>query len=335
MGQRQTINYFQWLRALGALGIVILHAFVTVHVAVDAEALGPVRLAVEETISIVVARWAVPVFFMMSGALMLDPEREMGWDKVLRHVWRLVFVLLTFGFGFCLAESAFYYGELSPEVALEAANNLLAQQSWDHMWFVYELVGFYLMTPFIRPWVARASREEYGWVVLVSCVLLLGLRALSTNLPYTIYYGVSIPHCFAYYLMGLYVHRYLQLDGRWVALGLVSLVATIEMSVGLGWERMVEPIRGVVAPYAVLVMLAAKRYLEVPVDDHPLVRILADYSFGIYLIHPVFQHLLVMAYDPMAYPAVVTDVALTVVPLAASVLAVWLLRLVPGFRDKL
>ena len=104
MEGRRTINYFQWIRACGAVAIVLLHAFVTLHIAGEGS-LSPVRVGIEEALSITLTRWAVPAFFMVSGALMLDPSRTMGWDKILRHVWRLVFVLLTFGLAFALVES--------------------------------------------------------------------------------------------------------------------------------------------------------------------------------------------------------------------------------------
>lgn len=339
MSQRNTIHYFQWVRALGAVAIVLLHAFVTVHRAVDVAALGAARIAAEETISIVLTRWAVPAFFMVSGALMLDPDREMGWRKTLGHVWRLVFVLLTFGFVFCLAESAvddgaLKTGAITAHTVITALHNLARQHSWDHMWFVYELVGYYLMTPLIRPWIAQASREEYGRVVLGTCLLFFVTKTISAFLPYSIYYGVSVPYCFAYYLMGLYVHRYLELDRRWICLGLVSLALTILLGVVLGYPWATQPIRGIVAPYAVMVMLLFKRYANIPLEDYPVIAVLADYSFGIYLIHPAFQHLMVMAFDPLAYPVVVVDAALTLVPIPLSIASIWVLRHIPGFKGK-
>lgn len=332
---RRTIHYIQWIRAVGAVAIVLLHAFVTVHIALGPQVVGPTRMMVEEAISIVLTRWAVPVFFMVSGGLMLDPDREMGWGKVLRHVWRLGFVLLTFGFAFCLSELVVDQGSFQPAQLPAALIRLLDQDSWDHMWYVYQLLGFYLMTPFIRPWVAQASQKEYGRVAFWACIVLLGTRAASMFMPIIMYYGVSIPHCFAYYLIGPYVMRYLQLNRRWVVAGLLSLATTLVLTLGFGFENATEPIRIFIAPYSVLVFLLFKRYLDIPLDGHPAIAVLADYSFGIYLIHTVFQHLLAMNVDLAAYPAVLVDVVLTVVPLALSVASVWLLRLIPGFKDKL
>jgi len=336
MTQRRTIHYFQWARAIGAVAIVFLHAIGTMRNTYGADVLGIVRVGIEEGLSVAASRWAVPVFFMMSGALMLDPAREMGWKKCLRHVWRLVFVLFTIGYAFCVIECYVGYGRWVPQVFLDAVDSLLAQNSWDHMWYVYHLAGFYLMTPFLRPWVAQASRKEYRNVLIGAFVLLQGLRTLSAfKATYTIYSIVSVPECITWYLAGYYVHNYLELDRRWIAAGLVSLAATIALDVGIGWTWAVDPWRIVCAPYGLLVMLLFKRHLDVPTTGHTLVELLADYSFGIYLLHPVFQHLAVEVVNLSVYPAVAVDVTLTVVPLLLSVVAVWVLRLVPGFKGKI
>lgn len=333
MGSRKTIQYFQWLRALGAVGIVILHAIFTRHNAgvpnSDLESL------VDGVVCIVAGRWAVPVFFMMSGALMLDPSRPMDWPKMLGHVWRLGFVLLTFGSAFCLIEAAVQAGGISMAVVGQALLHLVTARSWDHLWFVYQLLGFYLVTPLIRPWVAQASRQEYGRVALVACVLLLGFYGISAFIPKgVLYYGFEVPHCFAYYLLGHYVHQYVELDRRWVALGVLSLLATILLWRPLGYTWSTDPNRGVVAPFAVLVLLLAKRYLEVPIDAYPGMRLLADYSFGIYLVHPAFQHLLMLMPYVRDLPLVPANTTLAIVPLAASILTVWLLRFIPAFKGK-
>ena len=131
------------------------------------------------------------------------------------------------------------------------------------------------------------------------------------------------------------MHTYLELDRRWVVAGLVSLAATIFLNVVIGWGWVVDPWRIVCAPYGLLVMLLFKRYLDVPTVGHKLVELLADYSFGIYLLHPVFQHLAVEKLNLAAYPAVPVDLAMTVVPLLLAVVAVWVLRLVPGVKGKI
>lgn len=333
MGSRKTIQYFQWLRALGAVGIVILHAIFTRHNA--GVTMSDSGSLVDGLVCIVAGRWAVPVFFMMSGALMLDPSRSMDWSKTLRHVWRLGFVLLTFGTVFCLIEAYVDTGGVSFAMVCQALLNLVTARSWDHLWFVYQLMGFYLVTPLIRPWVAQASRREYGLVTLVACVLLLGFNGISAFIPMgTLYYGFEVPHCFAYYLLGYYAHQYLQLDRRWVVLGVLSLAATILLWRPLGYTWSTDPNCGVVAPFALLVMLLAKRYLELPIESHPVMSLLADYSFGIYLVHPAFQHLLMLVPQVRKLPLVPANATLTIVSLLASVATIWLLRFIPGFKDK-
>lgn len=337
MAERKTIHYFQWLRAIGAVGIVVLHSVISMQLS---GAFEPSRIeSLCNTVACVsLGRWAVPVFFMMSGALMLDPAREMGWKKTLRHVWRLVFVLLTFGLGFCLIELYVEAGAFSIAMVPEALMRLVTQNSWDHLWFVYELIGYYLVTPIIRPWIAKASRREFRKVLVGACVLLLAVNLLSDLLPLEegdyLYYGFEVPHCFAYYLLGSYVHRYLELDARVMVAGIASLVAAIVFSAMGCSSWATDPNTGVIAPYAVLVMLLAKRYLETPVERRRVVATLADFSFGIYLIHPVFIHLCLRTDAILGMGSLAASAVIAVVSLVASIVAIWLLRFIPGVRGK-
>lgn len=80
------IAYFDWFRALGAVVIVLLHAIVAYSVDETASAVALELLVAESMALVPLSCWAIPVFFMTSGALMFDPPREMSPLKVGRHI---------------------------------------------------------------------------------------------------------------------------------------------------------------------------------------------------------------------------------------------------------
>lgn len=329
---------------MGALAIVALHAMRATELAPGLAAAHPTLFWVEGIVQIPLARWVVPVFFMMSGALILDPGREMPLRKLGRYIWRMVFMLLTVGFAFCLIETvaknptpAGAYTLTLPMVGTSLMH-LLEGQSWDHLWYLYALIGLYLLTPVLRPFVRDASRRELGLAVLLAWALLALVPAANLALGVSLYRFVTLDASVAYYLAGYYAYNYLELDWRVVWAGLASLaLAFLPNALSLGSLAGVLslPQYGVVMPYALLVFLLLRRVLDVPMERHPVARGLARDSFGIYLIHPLFGHLAIwfLNYQALCVPAL--QAGIFAVGVLGSVVLTRALRLLPGFRDKI
>jgi surface polysaccharide O-acyltransferase-like enzyme len=331
------IGYFEWARALGALAIVALHVQVACALSQSLSDAHATSLFVEAEILVPLTRWAVPVFFMISGALLLDPERQMGWRKVGRHVWRLALVLLTFGFAFCLMEQAFDDHALGLAQLGAAVVALLSGDTWDHLWFLYALIDLYLLTPLVRPFVAGASRRELGWVIVGLWAMHCVVHTVNVLSGEYFVYLSSLPYALVYYLAGYWLHRYGRLSRGVVAAGLVSVVACMVLYALLddAGAGVVLPEHAFMLPYAVMVFLALKRWLDRPVETHPVVALLADYSFGIYVIHPLFGHVIILLGHPMEWPFPLVQVAIFVAGVLGSIAITWLVRRIPLFRGKI
>ena len=103
-------------------------------------------------------RWCVPVFIMISGALLLRPKDEdvagfyrKRWARigVPLVVWTVAYLLWQQwrdGIGFSDALSQAASG--SPSI---------------HLYFLYVIAGLYLFTPFLRTVVAHTSRTGLWW----------------------------------------------------------------------------------------------------------------------------------------------------------------------------
>ena len=329
------IAYLDWARALGAIAVVLLHAEVTSG-AVDALAqANPLVFNIEAALLVPLARWAVPVFFMVSGALMLDPAREMGWKKIGRHVWRIIFVLITIGFGFNLIEQYAEAHTLGVAEVGTAALELLRGQSWDHFWFLFELVGLYAITPVIRPWVERASRRELCAAIGVLWFLLCVIPMVNDLTGAELYGWIKLSYAVPYYLAGWYCKRYLDLDAKVCAVGIASGVAAVVLTrSGIPDADGAQfPEWAFMLPYSVFVFCAFKRLA--PGTLPRWAKVLADYSFGIYVLHPVFNHALAMFVDLSAWPLAAVQLALVVGGIVLSIALTWLIRRIPAFSDKL
>lgn len=340
MASRQRIAWIEWVRALGAVSIVLLHVFVSTGNAMDMSAARELSYTV---LGITLCRWAVPGFFMVSGLLLLDPHKEVGWPQVAKYVRRMLIVLATFGLLFALMQEV--VGLLQAGMPLgigfawealwRAVVDVLTARTWDHLWYVYALTGAYILTPALR-W-CRERLGDWGFLAF-TCVLIIGVLVVPTLL------GVVVPNLLiglACYCLGGCLRRLR--FGPWVmVLGVASLATMLAVSVlgilrGDGDQNYIFLQGSCFACwYALMILMLFRHRLgDKRIDSSGTIARLAQDSFGVYIVHPLFIHLVLMAVDPMAMPPVLFEALFFAGTLVVSIASTRLLRRVPLFRGVL
>lgn len=349
------VNYFEWCRALGALAVVLMHTLIEMNnqvlpqlVAMGASAQATTnRAAIYLLIQTLLTRWAVPVFLMVSGALLLSPQKRMRPHYVWHYASRMVFVLATFGTLFAAIELYVDGMQLGWALLGQALVRVLTAQTWDHLWYLYALLGLYVLLPLLRRLVARASSKVLAGVIvaLVAITMLvpacwsLAAGALPGPGVLVTQYLPSI----TYFLMGYYAHRYLRrgkgATGRCLAIaGVASLALACVASV---WGVHVGAQTGMFflpfSPLTCFFSLAFFLWVRYALDScnigqHPFFHCVARYSFGIYVLHVLFLHVAIRVVNVALLPAGIAEVALFAIALGGSLALTWLLRKIPVFR---
>ncbi|WP_017543058.1 acyltransferase [Nocardiopsis prasina] len=103
-------------------------------------------------------RWCVPVFVMMSGALLLRPRDE-DVRGFYRKRWARIGVPLLVWTGAYLLWQFWRDGLGFPDSLAQAASGSPSI----HLYFLYVIAGLYVFTPFLRTVVAHTSRTGLWW----------------------------------------------------------------------------------------------------------------------------------------------------------------------------
>jgi len=147
------------------------------------------------TLVVGLTKWAVPVFVMLSGALLLEPRPAEPLAGFYRRRLSRVGVPLLFWSAFYLCLKG--VGYLDEPERLRALPELLLQgRPFYHMFFLYVIVGLYLFTPMLRRFTANAGPGELGLAAALALGLAAGARllgeapgtALTLFVPYVGYY---------------------------------------------------------------------------------------------------------------------------------------------------
>jgi len=153
---------------------------------------------------------SIPVFVMVSGALLLDDRRrEPAVEFYQRRLYRVGIPLVFWSVVYLAVRKFVYHEQLT---AGSVAGLVLGANVYYHLWFLYMIPGLYLITPFLRRFVRNSSRGQR--ISVIVAILVLGGICSQLNILYwgngrTIF-TVFIPYI-AYYLCG---YELLQIDPR-------------------------------------------------------------------------------------------------------------------------
>lgn len=342
--ENKRIRYFDWLRVVCMLGVV------TIHVCNESRAglsLGDPGFDVFFIYRSLV-RWSVPVFVMISGALFLDPDRDVPTERLYsKNLFRLVVSFFLCSAAYLVYRTLFRTGVTGIRNTLSA----LVEGTY-HMWFLPMIMGLYLITPLLR----KIAGEREPLILFLSLSALFAvafptfetickaLLSIGAGKYVEFVYGVEriivgrlnihfVSGYVFYYMLGHLLHRWSPDDG-WVAviaaLGILSVPITIAFSMhvsnatGVLNDELLGYLTLPSALQSMALFLVFKRRVSHDAasnetgDGLDVVRWVSDRSLGVYLFHVMvvwalkdFFGVSGMLFDPVAcVPVVVILVAL-------------------------
>jgi surface polysaccharide O-acyltransferase-like enzyme len=245
-------------------------------------------------------RWCVPVFVMLSGALLLNPQKHASprafWTKRNSRLLPAILVWPAIYF----AWRAFYWHE--PISLPIIAHDVVIGRPYIHLYFLFLIAGLYLVTPFLARALRSLSLSDIRQLILIIAGLAVGANLIDflASSAFTMF----VPYL-AYYLGGWYCAQVLV--GRPRAYGLAIGVAIIIITVltallvsAFGFDDrwsfyFYEDFSPTVMIMATAVFMFTLRG-TIPSWAEVLAKQLAPLTLGVYLAHPIVVELLRYGY---------------------------------------
>ena len=238
---------------------------------------------------------AVPLFFMCSGALLLEKEKniiELWKRKILKYFIVTIFFTLL------------YYVFLSWKDGGSINLNWILRFMYENQtfsysgsyWFLYSYIGFLMMLPLLRVMAINMTSEVF-WYILILNTLFTGFLPIFQYFTQIGNLAISIPiiteQAILYPLVGHYVNKHIEQIGNkdqkiFVMMSIVSMFLSIVLSLNsLIRGNATQSYFGLFQLYLVIFIfgLAYRMFANY---NGALKRIfieIGNCSFGIYLIH--------------------------------------------------
>lgn len=243
-----------------------------------------------------ITAWSVPVFLIISGFFLLDPQRKISWkDCLLRYCRRIFLALILFGIPYSLLELLGGGRSLGPALIGQAIWNTAIGKSWAHMWYLYVILVLYAVTPALK-WGLEKVPEAAVYLFLAALAILCGFLPFAERMMgFSVRFHVPQAGIYLfYYMMGYVFCTRKNSRPKWegvlcfLAFGLILV-----MEVGSRFLPGYAMDMAYCYPptlMAALLLFNGCLSVSLPEKEGPA-RILAELvgmTFGIYLIHPVF-----------------------------------------------
>lgn len=236
------------------------------------------------------SRFCVPVFVMISGALLLnnkDSIKDFATKRTKRIIYPFLFWSLVYA---SLATFNSIPSILEIYAALPAIFKLLLTGAEYHLWYIYMIIGLYLLIPILKRWTTSASPQELRYFLCIWAFTLLINSYTKPYLPQVelMYFSKFI----GYLLLGFYVDTHISNSTKALRVGvLLLLIGGISTATGTSLlsaanakfvNTFYEYASLNVALTAIGIFLIFKNSLN---RTNNLLQMLDKNSFGIYFIH--------------------------------------------------
>lgn len=292
--------------------IIALLMIVMVHVSAYMVIFFPDTAKLEWTVGNLfngLARAGVPMFLLLSGALLLREDKPFNTKKFYRKSL-LTMALLTVGW---LLTYGVFYAVILP--ACEGKPILFSSfidfilrfkgSEYPHLWYMLMVVGMYLGIPILRLFVKRENKKYIVGIIIAAVIVqfaatTLNLLTLNSDISVTGFLGKlhlePLTGFLGLLLIGWYLNEYTLKKRTRILLYIAGIASLIGSTVAVHFAiNSVPSIRDFVYSelslpaliYGVALFVFIQTLLKNKTAKRSLPATLADSTFGIYLFHVI------------------------------------------------
>lgn len=241
----------------------------------------------------------IGLFFMVSGALLLPPppitsESEPALDFLRKRLKRVLKPTLAWTL-FYLAVKLVDGNLTAFELLRSVFSMPFSAQGHGVLWFMYTLMGLYLVTPILHSWLRSAAERDIRFYLLLwlisMCYPVLGMFVNINDTPTGILYYFS--GYVGYFLLGYWLQRYgdklnLKIAALLMCISVAAPIVVKLMNWTIDFYAVFWYLSVFVAMQCVFwwkVLQRLQKMLRLSDGAKRMITIFSNLSFGIYLSH--------------------------------------------------
>lgn len=331
-------NYISILNVLACIGVVILHTFETGYTS-DAN-------FVFEVLIRAIAYCAVPLFFMITGATLIDYRERYDTKTFFKKrllkviipliIWSIIYFIINFFKG------KFSINDLSFKFVFEY---FFLVKTNPIFWFFVVIIGIYLAIPVISLIPQETRRKAFLYIIIITFVFNQFLPDLLYHLNLNYNYDLKFPLTYSgwisFIFIGYYIDKYEIVKKHRViiyVLGIIGFLTMVVPTIFISYHKnescswFDEYYDAPCVLYSASVFLFFKSKInnnQIVTKIMPFFNFVAPTTLGIYVLHIAIRDFLRYFYT---YSYFGMNLVLTLSILTICFIVVKIVQKIPGLR---
>lgn len=293
---RKRKTYLDILKILACIAVIVMHLCVTKN----GNLLNWSIFKIFNT----VGNFAVPIFVMVSGALLLDKNKKIDYkDIYLKYIPRLLISLIIINVIIYLTNNIIDHTFSFKGLFLSVVNVFLVKTPVPY-WYIFMLIGLYAITPMLKSWINNTEEKNIKYflilfivykIIIHTFVSIPGLNIISKFSLFCSSIDIPISGYFGYYIFGYYLN---QLDlskikscYSWLSLFSVTIITCcLELLFSLVFHEYTNAYTIFSEVFSInIFLIATMLFISCKItfksDNNKIIKNIASKTYGIYLFH--------------------------------------------------
>lgn len=342
------IYYLDILRAIACLSVIIIHTSAK-YVIKD---FGTFNFYIGNLFDSI-AYIGVPLFVMISGSLMLDEKYNYSNKKLIKHITKLIVFFLFWSVLYSIAYNIIGKIFVKHEAVdiVEFFKSIVTGHF--HLWFIYMIVGLYLIVPLLRLWVKMENKKYIEYFIILSIIF-------SFILPQIVSFGSYYCGSFeqikiildfidlkyvggftTYFILGWYLNNYdIKNKKLLYILGITGFVLTftatafLTITKGKAIQMYEELTINILLQALMIFTIVKNKYKSLDSLNNKLILGISKNSLGIYAVHPALLSIIYMIFEKLNLNNAIINIPIAfAVTLIISYAVAYIIRKIPLLKN--